>query len=247
VRPRGFEPPRTIRSTRPSTLAIPYRRVPISLVRAAQALLVARSFAQFGPPIGPPRGERWWPAARARSPGPAQVGYRSTMLFESGHDPTRGEAANSLTAILEVAPLTTPLGLSQAHNPEVAGSNPAPAIRKGPAKRGPSVAPPACDDGGRLPIVYQSWSRCCLRCSPSAIPSTSARARTLHALGADRARAVSAPAEPPANTAFAPSRPTQDASPPPTPHRTRHPRPRRPPGEPARAAPPPARYAPPRA
>ena len=52
MRPRGFEPPRTIRSTRPSTMAPPHRWVAIPLARAVSALHVARSFAQLGPRIG---------------------------------------------------------------------------------------------------------------------------------------------------------------------------------------------------
>jgi hypothetical protein len=52
VRPRGFEPPRTIRSTRPSTLALWDWWVVIPLSRRLSVLLWPLTFAPFGAQIG---------------------------------------------------------------------------------------------------------------------------------------------------------------------------------------------------
>jgi hypothetical protein len=63
--PPGTFPGDAIGPTRPSTLAAAHRWVPILLTRAVSALPAARSFAQFGPPIGP-RERRASPAKPAQ-------------------------------------------------------------------------------------------------------------------------------------------------------------------------------------
>ena len=64
MRPRGFEPPRTIRSTRPSTLATPDRWVANPLCSTDYVFSVARTFAQFGARIGARSQTRFSPLTR---------------------------------------------------------------------------------------------------------------------------------------------------------------------------------------
>ena len=131
VRPRGFEPPRTIRSTRPSTLASQARWVANPLCSTIYVLSVAATFAQFGARIGAREQSRSSPRTRQRRDHRPSARRAARRCGPSAQQLSHGGRDSHRRGLLQTGNSQAQPTPPPAVVPAVAGSLPSLTLRKG--------------------------------------------------------------------------------------------------------------------